>query len=81
MILRWVNLVYDFVLIDLSARFFLDPAAPCFTYEFGCFNGGCLGSHSYWCNGYPDCRDGSDETACPGKYWSTYNIIVYTLSA
>ena len=50
--------------VDTSNR--QSESSSCTQYEYKCSNGNCV-DLMYFCNGDNDCKDGSDELACPGN--------------
>ena len=56
--------------------FFPSFLVGCGSYEFRCADGICIGDHLV-CNGYDDCKDGSDEINCGGMYNTVLNEYNY----
>lgn len=48
----------------------------CGATEFGCNDGQCI-AYELQCNGYNDCRDGSDERDCGNYYYLHCLIALY----
>ena len=71
------------------AIFLCDPSAimgafasssfdDCLPNERPCQNGQCLEATKF-CNGYPECGDGSDEMGCPQQYPASMEYYLLTL--